>query len=246
LRHRGDMTMAHYRLVLLIVVLFIASLVPRPAEAQNAKCFISAGLREIPASLREIVGLRWVGDREVPVGEHTLTLRFCAPDRNSVDAERMLDLAVRALPVLQDLTDVQLDGSHFRTFYLDERDNLISLGADGYIDEADQITLHAGSRESTVVHELAHYWADRERLREPWLVEAYAEYLTSLAAPRLGVDYAAMPPWPICEQLPLIAWQPRRPGTEVCAYATGQQVLHDLAAAVGEDTLRTGYRQAKS
>lgn len=223
--------MASYRPVVLLIALLVALLTPRPAEAQNLLCDISAILPEVISPYR-------VRERDIFVGGHTLRLRFCAPSSQSIVADEMLDLAERALPVLQQLTDVRLDGSHSRTFFLDESANVIGYGYDGYIDQNDRITLHKGSREATVVHELAHYWADRDRFREPWLVEAYAEYLTSLAMPRLGLPFTSMGPAPDCEHLPLIEWVPGLRDTEVCAYATGPQVLHALAAEVGEDTLR--------
>ncbi len=205
----------------------VVALPPRPASAQNLRCTLGP------------LGLYWVRTRMVAVEGHQLELRFCAPHEHSIVAEQMLDLAARALPVLDSLTDVRLDGSHQRTFFLENTQKLMELGADGFIDSRnDAITLHPRSLESTLIHELAHYWADRQRFPERWMVEAYAEYLTSLAAGEMGVPFASLPPNGACEGLPLQSWQPGSGPAEVCAYAIGPQVLHDLAAAAGADTLR--------
>lgn len=212
-------------------VVLVAALPPRPASAQNPLCDVS--------NLLGKWGLYWLQTRTVMVEGHQLELRFCAPREHSIVAEQMLDLAVRALPVLDALTDVRLDGSHQRTFFLEDTQKLLVLNADGFIDSRnDAITLHPGSLESTLIHELAHYWSDRRRFPERWMVEAYAEYLTSLAARELGVPFSPMPPNGACEGLPLQRWQPGSGFAEVCAYAVGPRVFHDLAAAAGADTLR--------
>ncbi len=215
----------------IVGAILVAALPPRPAAAQNPLCDVSNFLREW--------GPYWLQTRTVVVEGRQLELRFCAPREHSIVAEQMLDLAVRALPVLDALTDVRLDGSHRRTFLLEDTQKLVVLNADGFIDSRnDAITLHPGSLESTLIHELAHYWADRQRFPERWMVEAYAEYLTSLAARELGVPFSPMSPNRACEGLPLQQWQPGSGFAEICAYAVGPQVFHDLAAAAGPDILR--------
>ncbi|MCX7791232.1 MAG: hypothetical protein N2378_11380 [Chloroflexaceae bacterium] len=212
-------------------VVLVAALPPRPASAQNPLCDVS--------NLLGKWGLYWLQTRTVVVEGHELELRFCAPREHSIVAEQMLDLAVRALPVLDALTDVRLDGSHQRTFFLEDTQKLLVLNADGFIDSRnDAITLHPGSLESTVIHELAHYWSDRQRFPERWMVEAYAEYLTSLAAPQLAVFFKPLLQKRACEGLPLQDWKPSWGPADVCPYAVGLQVFEELAAAAGPDTLR--------
>jgi hypothetical protein len=232
---RSGLIMTRSAIVLAIMMLLVAVLPPRPLAAQNSSCDLS-GL--LPETMRAFLGTPWVAERSIQVGEITLLLRFCAPQTKSVVAEQMFNLVERALPILNDLTDVRLDGSHIRTIYLDTSERLYSRDVDGYINQFDQITLHPLSLDSTVIHELAHYWSDRERFREPWMVEAYAEYLTSLAAVQLGIVYTAPRSIPACNNLALQAWQPQPRETAVCAYSVGPQVLHALAAEVGAANLR--------
>ncbi|MFQ3661440.1 MAG: hypothetical protein SNJ69_03485 [Chloroflexaceae bacterium] len=212
-------------------VIGLAAALPRPVAAQNPGCDRSA--------LAGSRGPYWVQTRRVTVEGHQLELRFCAPHEHSIVAEQMLNLAEQALPQLDNATDVRLDGSHRRTFFMQDTRTLIVYDADGFIDSrTDAITLHQGSLESTVIHELAHYWADRQRFPERWMVEAYAEYLTSVVAPELGVPFEPMTPNPICDGVPLQSWLPNSGPAAVCAYAIGLQVLRDLAAEAGADTLQ--------
>ncbi len=212
-------------------VLGLAAALPRPAAAQNLGCELSA--------LAGSHGPYWVQTRRVTVEGHQLELRFCAPHEHSIVAEQMLNLAERALPRLDDVTDVRLDGSHWRTFFMQDTRTLMVYGADGFIDSrTNAITLHQGSLESTVIHELAHYWADRQRFPERWMVEAYAEYLTSLVAPELGVPFVPAESNYACDGLPLQSWRPNSGPAAVCAYAIGLQVLRDLAAEAGAETLQ--------
>lgn len=223
------------RHILALALVVAAMLAPRPARAQNTACDLSGML---PETARAFLGTPWVETRQIDVEGHTLQIRFCAPQAQSIVAERMFDLAQRALPVLDGLTDVQLDGSHLRTIYMDTSEHVYSRGADGYINQSDQITLHQASLESTVVHELAHYWSDRQRFGEAWMVEAYAEYLTMLAMAQLGEPYTPHQLVPACEDMPLRRWQIELPGKESCAYSVGPRVFQALAKAAGEDTLR--------
>lgn len=225
--------MAPFRLALALVVLTAALLLPRPVAAQDSLCELQAGL--MPA--RVLPGTYWA-EQPVVVENISITLKFCAPSSQSVVADQMLALAVRALPVLDELTDVRLDGSHTRIFFLDTNRRLSELNADGAIDRHNRILLHEGSLDSTVVHELAHYWADVDRFRELWMVEAYAEYLSSLAMPRLGDSFIPSTTPQACATLPLTAWRRTFAGAELCPYTAGLQVFHDLAGLTGEDVLR--------
>ncbi len=212
-------------------VMALAAALPRPVAAQNLGCDLSV--------LTGSRGPYWIQTRRVTVEGHQLELRFCAPHEHSIVAEQMLNLAERALPRLDDVTDVRLDGSHRRTFFMQDTRTLMVYGADGFIDSrTNAITLHQGSLESTVIHELAHYWADRQRFPERWMVEAYAEYLTSLVAPELGVPFVPAESNYACDGLPLQSWRPNSGPAAVCAYAIGLQVLRDLAAEAGAETLQ--------
>lgn len=230
--------MARVRLVLMLAALTAALsaalLFPRPVAAQNRICDLSGLLPETVAAL---IRAPVVLTRYVIVEGHTLQLTFCAPRDQDLVAKDMFDLIERVLPVLEGLTDVRLDGSSIRTIYMDSSQNVYSRGADGYINERDEITLHKGSLESTVVHEVAHYWADLERFPKLWMTEAYAEYLTSLAMAQLGLPFELREPAPVCAGLPLEEWR-RAPGIEGCAYTVGPRVFEALAAAAGEENLR--------
>lgn len=226
--------MARARIALVLVTLAAALLLPSPAAAQSSPCQIQDSWFPFTRPLLNY----WTPERQVVVEGRTLTLVFCAPKSQSIVADQMLELAVEALPVLDSLTDVQLDGSHRRVFYLDGDGLLERLGADGAIDPDNRIFLSRGSLESTVVHELAHYWSDQDRFGELWMVEAYAQHLANLAMPLLNRTPNQFPVYEACASVRLDLWRREPRATESCAYSLGPWVLQELAARAGEDNLR--------
>lgn len=226
--------MARISLSLAFVILSVSILIPTPAAAQSVSlCQME---EHLPFSMRK---LNFWAQEQVVVEGHTLTLIFCAPWSRDLAAQNMLDLATRALPVLDQLTAIRLNNSSRRVFYLDADQKLTVIGADGAMDEHNRIFLHGGSLDSTVVHELAHYWADLQRFSELWMSEAYAEYLTHLAMPELSPGFRIVESTPaICDEIPLTHWRRDSAEAEACPYTAGAQVFHDLAVLVTEDTLR--------
>lgn len=224
-------------LALLLIVL-LGLLVPaQPAAAQNIGCDL-ASMLPMSNTVRAFLGAPWTDERPVPVGVVTLMVRMCTPMEESATGADMLQLTVDVLPILDELTDVPLRGSLARTIVMINSKEVYNLGADGFIDQNDVIHLHPRSLPSTVVHEAAHYWASRENFSDPWLVEAYAEYLTALAMNRLGRTYQGHDDRNLCADVALLNWSPTLEGREVCAYSVGPQVLRDLANTVGDDTMR--------
>jgi len=228
--------MARTRIALVLLLLTAALLLPRPAAAQDQKpgCDVTKIFSGLGSTL---LGIHWLEER-VSVEGTTLRLMFCSPPGQAIVADEKFKLAKRALVELAALTDVPLDGGYDRLFYLDADQLLRTLGARGAIDRQDRVYLGQSSLNRTVVHEIAHYWADSQRFPEPWMVEAYAEYLTSLAMQRLGEPYTGGNPPTLCDGRPLIAWRPSGANEDICPYTAGRQVFEDLAALAGEDTLR--------
>jgi len=224
-------------LVLLLIVLGGLFVPAQPVRAQNLGCEV-ANLLPLPNTLRALIGAPWTEQRLVPVGNITLNVRICTPVADSATGAEMLNLTAQALPILDALSDVPLRGSLERTIVVINSEEVYSLGADGFIDQNAVIHLHPRSLPSTVVHEAAHYWASRENFSDPWLVEAYAEYLTGLAMAGMGRAYGGFDDRNTCANVALLTWKPGLAGREVCAYSVGPQVLRDLANAVGEETLR--------
>lgn len=220
------------RRLLFLFIVVVALFAPRPVAAQGWGCDLAS---VIPF---QFPGLPWDNQATVMVEGMQLKVRICAPQAESATAEGMLQLVERALPVLDRLTDVRLRGSIERKIVLVDSDELYISGADGSIDKNDLIKLHPGSLRSTVVHELAHYWANGDNFSAAWMVEAYAEYLTERAMQQLDEPYEAHRATAACDNFPLGRWDRTVPETEVCAYAVGPQVFRDLEASVGDANLR--------
>ncbi len=223
-----------FAVALVLIALF--ALPPRPASAQNLKCDLASLASKVDLAIGDL----WAGERTVLVEGVPVTVRICAPRAESANAEQLLNLAAQALPVLDELSDARLTGSKFRPMVFIDTATMYSYGADGFINADDLIHLHRRSRDSTVVHELAHYWSSRENFADAWMVEAYAEYLTRLAMERLGRPYEGHRLEGVCAGLPLSAWYPgmEDPALASCAYSAGPLVLGELAAVVGPDMLR--------
>lgn len=231
--------MAHIRIALLLVVLFVPALLmpARPAAAQPAECNFAHSLPEPLRSLFLSTTELRSSERVVFVDGMSLTVRFCVPRSEEAAAHNMLALSAEALPLLAARTDLRLQGALERTMVMVDRHKL-GDHVDGYISQRNVIYLHENSLDTTVVHELAHYWAADRHFAEEWMVEAYAEYLAAVVMADLGRYYAGYEPTPICDGLPLIGWRPMQQPTDVCAYSVGSQVFHDLAEVVGAETLQ--------
>jgi len=223
---------------LLLIIMSGLLVPPRPAAAQSLSCDLASLL---PYPVRGVLGTPWADETSISVDHVTITLRICAPATDNVAGLHALQLARDALPILDELTAMQLGGSISRTIIMVDSTTIYSQNpnADGFIEQhTDTIHLHPRSLQSTIVHELAHYWANHDNFGEPWMVEAYAEYLTDLVMPRLDPTYTRRQADPACAGIALLSWTPDLSEHESCAYAVGSQVFHDLEARVGTDQLR--------
>lgn len=221
-----------------VALMFIALLVvpAQPAAAQTRECDFA---RLLPEPLRRFLGRSWVGEVTVPVEGVPVTVQMCATQSQSYRAAYLLDRTDDALWALDRRTDARLTGDVVRQIAFISTAEMRSYGADGFITSDKVIYLSEDSADSTLVHELAHYWADSRNFGEDWMVEAYAEYLTSLVAPEIGMEYSPFPALQMCAGQPLVSLSPRGPNPELfrCAYSAGPRVLHRLGEAVGHDTV---------
>lgn len=219
---------------LVAVGMCLALLTPaQPAAAQQIGCRLAGSLPSpVPV-------LPFSAERRVQISDVTLILRVCAPHAESLTAVNALNQVAQALPTLATYTDLPLRGSLERTIVIRDSAMLLARNVDGYITiDNFEINLHRLSRPSTAIHEAAHYWATVENFGDDWMVEGYAEYLTSLAAADLGVPHEPFEVIPVCEQFPLIYWNNDQSATISCAYSVGPQIFHELEARVGTATLR--------
>jgi hypothetical protein len=218
---------------LFVLGLCLAFAVPaQPVAAQQIGCRLSSGM---PVSMPP---LPFTAERRVQIGAIPLVLRVCSPHAESATALDMLDRIAQALPTLATYTDLPLRGSLERTIIIRDA-QIFPVNVDGYLTLTDfEISLHRLSRPATAIHEAAHYWATPDNFRDLWMVEGYAEYLTSLAAAELGVFYEPFPIASVCERFALVNWSGYTSATTSCAYSVGSEIFHELEARVGAATLR--------
>ncbi|HEX9373145.1 MAG TPA: hypothetical protein VF897_19185, partial [Roseiflexaceae bacterium] len=219
--------------LLTVTCLTLLALAPTDVAAAPAPQPLSCEIAGIPI-LSLLSGMS-LAKRTVVVEGYQLTLSICAPERESLTAERMLDLLTMALPYLSRHAGVPLRGSTDRQIVLVSAGDLPPY-VDGRLTSEGVIELRSKSSEWTVVHEGAHYWANGDNFREPWMIEGYADYLTERAMIDMGSDRRAEPPDQQCDVTPLLSW--RNSPLNRCGYTAGAAVFRDLSQAIPEDLFR--------
>ncbi len=181
--------------------------------------------------------------RQVTLDDQTtLTLSLCTSTQHDLTGREKLDLLVTVLPHLARHAGLPLRGASERHIYLVETEALHAKNVEGYVNQQGEMYLHYTSNPWTVTHEAAHYWANYLSFdaHEPWLAEAYAEYLTDIVMHEdlhRGDSSALVSVG--CAGLALRNWRNDLATPNSCGYAVGEQVFQDLAQKVGEDQLRT-------
>ncbi|MBV9789116.1 MAG: hypothetical protein JOZ51_13120, partial [Chloroflexi bacterium] len=154
----------------------------------------------------------------------------------------MLQQLGAALVKLHEHAGLKLRGDDDRTIVLVETAELHSLNAEGLLSPDGIIYLHPETSDWVVVHEAAHYWANHQSFADLWLIEGYAEYLTSLAMQDLGSSDVPDPPQPICDQVPLMEWNYEPRATSRCGYDLGAAIFQAVEAEIGREQLQTAMR----
>ncbi|HEU5014876.1 MAG TPA: hypothetical protein VFT66_20310 [Roseiflexaceae bacterium] len=171
----------------------------------------------------------------------TLTLSLCTSAQHDLTGHEKLDLLVTVLPHLARHAGVPLRGASERHIYLVDTEALHAKNVEGYVNRQGEMYLHYTSNPWTVTHEAAHYWANYLSFdaHEPWLAEAYAEYLTGIVMHEDlhrsdSSDLVSVG----CDGLALRDWRNDLAAPNSCGYAVGAQVFQNLAKEVGENQLR--------
>jgi hypothetical protein len=106
------------------------------------------------------------------------------------EAQRILDLYVSALPVLEQITGVSFPPDY--AVKVAEGTTTELKGYAGQNDGQNGIkVLWSSKTDSTLLHELAHYWADRPPWGETWMREGQASLYASMALENLGKTQTA-------------------------------------------------------
>jgi hypothetical protein len=174
----------------------------------------------------------------ITVEGQSLTIQICAPQTQSITANHLLDVMVKALPKLSYYTGVPLGGGGFQRPMLLVADDALPF-ANGAFDENGIIYLRNAIPDRTIVHEGAHYWANEQNFRDLWMIEGYADYLTELVTNK---PRATALPSSACEDVVLLYWQYQPHATAECGYVAGAAVFRDLAAQIGAEPFRDALR----
>ena len=185
---------------------------------------------------------------QVPLGAGVATIVVRAWPDDIVWRERVADLVVRALPLLEREIGAPwpVDGP------LAVHEALIrnTGGFAGLFDPAERrIDVAYVAADGVILHELAHAWFNGRLVGDRWIAEAFAAYYAELVARELGID-PATPPLPAAPSpgtLALNDWGPS--GTEASAfddwaYAASLSLARSIAARAGPDAMQAVWAKA--
>jgi hypothetical protein len=241
------------RRLLLALALAALVLLPAPAHAAPARAssphagtqctFPTNVVVRVGQSLREALGLdtNIYDSVQVPVDGQILTIWICAPQAEAARARTMLDLMAHALPLLAHHAGLRLYGDTTRYVLVDPTADMLDQGLDGYHEaRTDIIHIHPRSEDWTVIHEAAHYWANRRTMAELWLREGYAEYLTELVVADLRRPDRSTWDDAGCEDARLL---PDNQAPVNCPYRLGARVFREIDRIAGGTVLRDTLQQ---
>ena len=118
---------------------------------------------------------------EVQLRDRKVPLNITYFQGEEAFSQHVSDLAVQALPVLEDIYGVQYFGPG--TINISERVRQVILGYEGLTScdatTACEVNISPIADDYTVLHELAHLWSGLYEKR--WLAEGFAEYTSTLA-----------------------------------------------------------------
>jgi hypothetical protein len=226
----------------------LLAMLPQAADAappsQSIGCDAAALTSQVPWLRDWLAYLSVPYARPLPVvvEGQSLTLQICAPQNQSVTADRLLDRLVEALPTLSGAAGVPLGGGVKRPILI-VADEELPPWVNGQLDDDGIIRVRSASPERTIIHEGAHYWANSQNFAETWMVEGYADYLTEQVT---GQPRPVNMPDATCAGVVLLNWDYSPPPTALCGYVRGAAVFRDLAATIGADRLRATLRELQA
>ena len=190
---------------------------------------------------------------EASVGGTTVPLTISAWSDDVAWADRVGDLAARALPILAERTGLgwARDGG----LAIRETIGRSSGGYAGLFDPATgEIEVAYDASDEVVLHEAAHSWFNGSLLADRWANEAFASYYARAAAPDLAVTVAAadtdtLTPELEVARIPLNAWGAlgaEARATEDFGYAASLILARTIGERVGDDGLKAVWAAAAS
>jgi hypothetical protein len=226
---------------------WVAELVPAEC-AQAQSTFNCSGSDDIyVAALAEASrpDLTVTTATDLPLGGKTVKLSIKHFQGEEAFGQHVKDLAVNALPVIQDLYGIPYSGP------VEERGKVVTTGYEGIAECGDSfctIAVTPIADDYIILHELAHLWSGHYSNR--WLQEGFAELVAKEAAGRLASGLVRGEPverTPATVDLQLDQWGAITPGAslvgperdiETAGYYRAERFLALLQSEVGFDALR--------
>jgi hypothetical protein len=190
--------------------------------------------------------------RAVPLESGTVDLQVRAWADDEAWGERTLRLAADALPRLEAALGLPYPGGG---------PLVIEESAGTFADlpgepSADGTRLLAGYDQPAfmLLHQLGHVWLAADLVADRWIVEGFASRAAAQVSAELAAGDDAEPPYDparrrrslAADAFPLVSWGAGEATADqdAFAYAASWAVAEEIAAAVGEDALRTAWGRA--
>ena len=183
----------------------------------------------------------------IAFGSRTVELTLDGTPRDTYWAQRVSDLVIAGGPVLEELIGVPFPGPEQMTISERTSDQLSGYaGMAGCSHVVCGITLLRDFDDTTLLHELTHAWT--QSIRNRWLAEGMAEYVSDRAAARIdGRDFPVAEPAGDRPPFPLLDWmltidfnsaEEEQINAEYEGYVWSRRFFEQLEATVGPDALR--------
>ena len=178
----------------------------------------------------------------VPLDGGTADLEVRAFADDEAWGERTLDVAERALPLLEE--EIGLPYPHVGRLVLIES---VASDASGFAEAANagaEILVAFDQPPFTAIHQVAHVWLSPQLIEARWIREGMASEMAARVARELEID----PPYDPEEEataradaaFPLDSWgSAQDPAAEGYGHAASWAFVSDLVASVGPETMQT-------
>ncbi len=212
------------------------------ADHQDGSVVLTSGQIDDPASwLARITATASAAyttvSRVIPLDGGTVDLQVRAWSDDAPWGDRIADLLVRAMPLLESAIGIPYPrvGSLVIIESVPDPTNPLDEPQPGTA----EIGVAFNEPDFTVVHQAAHVWLTPELASDAWIREGFASALAERVAPQLGVDLPFDPKARAAElaanAFPLVSWGvgQAQPEQDNWAYAASWALADQLTATIG-------------
>jgi hypothetical protein len=222
---------------------------PLEAEPGEGTVALTSGPVEDPTRWLALVTAYRLGayttlERSIPLSSGTVDLRVRSFEEDPAWGERIRDLLVTALPLLEDAIGLPYERAGPLVVVESPPAGFGSI--DEQIAEGGEILVAFDAADFTVLHQVSHVWIGHSLFGERWIREGLASHYAAVVAPGLDLE-PLFGPGERADELSEAAfaledWQEGEPGSDpqrdAYAYAASWRAFEQVSETIGPDALR--------